>query len=87
MSSFGSILLICGLLGAGVATGALASVVDDAEATFWQNKAGQPIPGQWIVLFNNKVPNAQEGMDRYAAPGPIGAGGGWVAERRQSPGL
>ncbi|GBF88063.1 peptidase S8 [Raphidocelis subcapitata] len=41
-----------------------ASVVEDVEAKFYQDKAGQPIPGQWIVTFNDQVANSEEGLAR-----------------------
>jgi hypothetical protein len=43
---------------------AAASVVEDVEAKFYQDKAGQPIPGQWIVTFNDQVSNSEEGLAR-----------------------
>jgi len=78
MSSFGSILIICAVLGA---SAAFASVVEDAESQFYQNKAGQPIPGQWIVVFNDQVANPEEGMARYAAAGALGDG--WARLKRE----
>ena len=46
--------------------GAFGSVVDEAEGQSAQAlaRSGQPIPGQWIVVFNDQVQSAEEGLER-----------------------
>jgi hypothetical protein len=52
---------------AGVVGPAGASVVDEGPGVaqyFWQSKAGRPVDGQWIVVFNDKISSAEEGLAR-----------------------
>jgi hypothetical protein len=61
--SFRAALLLFALCGAAVRV-ASASLVDEGDAKAWQDKAGQPIPGAWILTFNDKVASAAEGLAR-----------------------
>ena len=55
--------------------GASASIEAPGGApAFWQNKAGQPVPDQWIVVFNDHVSSPEEGLRRRAPPARLTTG-------------
>jgi hypothetical protein len=62
---FCSVLVLFALLGLG-SRPVRASLIEEADAKAWQDKAGQPIPGAWIVTFNDKVSSVAEGLARCA---------------------
>lgn len=56
-----------------IASGAFASLEDtgDPESNYWREAAGQPVPEQFIVTFNENVASVEEGMKRCAQAGRL----------------